>query len=344
VRAETVAARMARATQSAPAPALRRYEDTHQSTRTGYRADVIDWLLLVLPGMIWGASFLFIAEGLEAVGPAGVTFIRIAIGFLTLSLVPGARRPLRAGDGWQTAALGVVWLAFPLSMFPFAEQHVSSALTGMLNGAMPLFAATVASVISRQLPARPILLGLAVGFAGAIVMALPALTDGGDVRGQALGVLLILMALVSYGFAINLARALQLRSGALPVMWRALAVAVFLTAPFGVPEVLHAHWSVRPMAALVALGAFGTAIAYVLTATAAGRMGATRASATTFLIPVVALLLGIVIRHERVEPISIAGAAICLAGAWIIRIAGPTPPKTAQRANDVERAIYFRAT
>jgi drug/metabolite transporter (DMT)-like permease len=293
--------------------------------------------------MIWGASFLFIAEGLEAVGPAGVTFIRIAIGFLTLSLVPGARRPLRAGDGWQTAALGVVWLAFPLSMFPFAEQHVSSALTGMLNGAMPLFAATVASVISRQLPARPILLGLAVGFAGAIVMAMPALTDGGAVRGQALGVLLILMALVSYGFAINLARALQLRSGALPVMWRALAVAVFLTAPFGIPEVLHARWSVRPMAALAALGAFGTAIAYVLTATAAGRMGATRASATTFLIPVVALLLGIVIRHERVEPISIAGAAICLAGAWIIRLAGPTPPKTAQRANDVERAIYFRA-
>jgi drug/metabolite transporter (DMT)-like permease len=304
---------------------------------------VIDWVLLLLPGMIWGASFLFIAEGLEAVGPAGVTFIRIAVGFLTLSLVPGARRPLRAGDGWQTAALGVVWLAFPLSMFPFAEQHVSSALTGMLNGAMPLFAATVASVISRQLPARPILLGLAVGFAGAIVMAMPALTDGGDVRGQAQGVLLILMALVSYGFAINLARALQVRSGALPVMWRALAVAVLLTAPFGVPEVLHARWSVRPMVALLALGAFGTAIAYVLTATAAGRMGATRASATTFLIPVVALLLGIVIRHERVEPISIAGAAICLAGAWIIRIAVPTPPKTARGSNDVERAIYFRA-
>jgi drug/metabolite transporter (DMT)-like permease len=320
-----------------PAAPLR-YEDLNPSTRTGYRAQVIDWVLLVLPGMIWGASFLFIAEGLEAVGPAGVTFIRIGIGFLTLTLVPGARRPLRAGDGWQTAALGVVWLAFPLSMFPFAELHVSSALTGMLNGAMPLFAATVASVISRQLPARPILLGLAVGFAGAIVMAMPALTNSGEVRGQALGVLLILMALVSYGFAINLARALQLRSGALPVMWRALGVAVLLTAPFGIPEVLHARWSVRPVAALVALGAFGTGIAYVLTATAAGRMGATRASATTFLIPVVALLLGIVVRHERVEPISIAGAAICLTGAWIIRIAGTAPPKTARGAN-VDRAV-----
>ena len=67
--------------------------------------------------------------------PNGVTFVRAAVGFACLSLVPAARRPLAPGDGWATALLGVLWLAFPLSMFPFAEQHVSSALTGMLNGA-----------------------------------------------------------------------------------------------------------------------------------------------------------------------------------------------------------------
>ena len=56
-----------------------------------------DWALLVVPGVIWGASFLFIAEGLEAVAPNGVTFTRIAIGFLTLSLFPAARRPVAPG-------------------------------------------------------------------------------------------------------------------------------------------------------------------------------------------------------------------------------------------------------
>jgi len=63
----------------------------------------------------------------------------------------------------------------------------------------------------------------------------------------------------------------------------------------------------------------GTAIAQVLTATAAGRMGATKASIAAFFIPVVALILGVVIRHERVTTMSLVGAAICLVGAAIVR-------------------------
>ena len=54
----------------------------------------MEWLLVVVPGVIWGASFLFIAEGLQAMAPMGVTFVRIAIGFVTLSLVPSARGPI----------------------------------------------------------------------------------------------------------------------------------------------------------------------------------------------------------------------------------------------------------
>lgn len=279
------------------------------------KSSVVDWALLVVPGVIWGASFLFIAEGLEAVAPNGVTFSRIAIGFLTLSLFPSARRPVARADWAGTAALGVLWLAFPLSMFPFAEQHVSSALTGMLNGATPLFVAAVASLLVRQLPDRGVITGLAVGLGGAVVMALPAM--GGS--NSAFGVGLIVLALVSYGVALNVARPLQQRNGAVPVMWRALGVALVLTAPLGLPDVLRGDWSLRPALAMLCLGAGGTAIANVLTATAAGRLGATKASATAFLIPVVALVLGVVIRHERVTALSLAGAAICLFGAAIIR-------------------------
>ena len=282
------------------------------------KGSIVDWALLVVPGVIWGASFLFIAEGLEAVAPNGVTFTRIAIGFLTLSLFPSARRPVARSDWAGTAAVGVLWLAFPLSMFPFAEQHVSSALTGMLNGATPLFVAAVASVLAHQLPARGIMVGLMVGFGGAVVMALPAM--GG--RSSAFGVGLIMAALLSYGIALNIARPLQMRNGAIPVVWRALAVALALTAPLGLPEVLKGDWTLRPALAMVCLGAGGTAIATILTATAAGRMGATKASATAFLIPVVALILGVVVRHEHVNAVSLIGAAICLSGAAIIRDPG----------------------
>jgi drug/metabolite transporter (DMT)-like permease len=279
------------------------------------RGPLVDWLLLVVPGVIWGASFLFIAEGLEAVGPNGVTFSRIAIGFLMLSLFPSARTPVARADWAGTAALGVLWLAFPLSMFPFAEQHVSSALTGMLNGATPLFVAAVASLLARRLPARGITIGLVVGFSGAVIMALPALSGSNS----AFGVGLILAALLSYGVALNVARPLQMRNGAVPVMWRALGVALLLTAPLGLPEVLNGQWTLRPALAMLCLGAGGTAVANVLTATAAGRMGATTASATAFLIPVVALVLGVLVRDEHVTRLSLMGAAICLLGAAIIR-------------------------
>ncbi|MFL5515425.1 MAG: DMT family transporter [Gemmatimonadales bacterium] len=276
----------------------------------------MDWILLIVPGTIWGASFLFIAEGLEAMAPNGVTFARILVGFLTLSMFPGSRRPIDRADWAGTALVGVLWMAFPLSMFPYAERHVSSALTGMLNGAVQLFIAIVAAGMARRWPARDIALGLAVGLLGAVLMGLPALSQG---RSTAIGVLLILVALVSYGFALNIARPIQQRQGALPVIWRAQAVALVLTAPLGLPDLLRAHWSPGPLLSLVALGALGTGMAYVLTVIAAGRVGATKASATAFLIPPVSLLLGVLVRGEHVARVSVLGGVVCLAGAWLMR-------------------------
>jgi len=282
----------------------------------GVRSDLSDWILLLAPGTIWGASFLFIAEGLQSVGPFGVAFLRIAIGFLTLSCFPAARRPIARGDWPATIGLGVLWMAFPLCMFPLAELRISTALTGMLNGATAIFTAAVAGVIARRLPHRNIAFGLAAGFAGAVLMGVSgARGAAGDWR----GVLMILAALASYGIAFNLAPPLQQRNGALPVLWRALFVGIVLTAPLGLRDVAGAQWKLTSVLALLALGALGTGISFIAFATAAGRMGATRASATTFITPVVALLLGVVFRNESVTLPSMLGAAICLGGAWLIR-------------------------
>ena len=130
---------------------------------------------------------------------------------------------------------------------------------------------------------------------------------------------MILAALVSYAVAYSLARPLQQRNGALPIIWRALGVALVLTAPFGAPALVDAHWTARSLGSLLMLGAFGTGVAYVMLATAAGRLDATRASANNYIIPVVSLLLGVTIRHEQVAGLSILGAGVCLTGAWLIR-------------------------
>ena len=277
---------------------------------------MIDWLLIVLPGVIWGASFLFIAEGLNAVAPDGVTFIRIVIGFGVLSCVPRARKPIAPGDWKGVAALGLLWFAFPMSMFPHAEQWISSALTGMLNGTVPLFATAVAALLHRKLPSPMVAIGIAAGLFGGVLMAWPGMGSGGN---SATGVVIVIVACISYGFAVNLARPLQQRNGALPVIWRALGVALVLTAPLGLPPALHGQWTTRAVLSLLALGALGKCVANILTTIAAGRFGATTASIAGFFIPVVALLLGVAVRGEHVAVISLIGGAISLGAAWVVR-------------------------
>ena len=291
------------------------------------RSGAADWLILSLPGLIWGASYLFIADALGAIGPGGVTFVRLAVGFLTLCFFPSARKPVQRSDWPKIVALGVFWMAFPLSMFPFAERYVSSALTGMLNGANPLFAAAVAALVAWRFPSRRVVVGIIVGMAGTVVIALPTLGEG---HSTIAGVGMILAALVSYGVALNLASPLQQRNGALPVILRTQLVALVLVAPFGLRDVFHIQWVPGPLAALLALGVLSTGVAFAIMSVSAGRFGATRASSTAFLIPAEALLLGVIFRGEHVALLSVIGGVICVVGALIMR-SGPRSGKSSAK-------------
>jgi drug/metabolite transporter (DMT)-like permease len=285
----------------------------------GQSSGASDWLFVAFPGLIWGASFLFIAEGLKAVGPKGVAFIRLFVGVATLALFPAARQAVERSAWPRIALVGVLWF----------EQRVSSALTGMLNAAVPLFTALVATAIARRVPERRVTLGLAVGLVGAGLMAWPTMRES---HSSVVGVLLILAAVISYGFALNLARPLQQQYGALPVVVRAQAVATILTAPLGVPDVVAARWTPAPFFSLLTLGVLGTGLAFVSMAIAAGRLGATRASAAAFLIPPVALVLGVLAQGEHVAPLSIAGSAVCVGGALLMRSRQVPPARDAKAA------------
>jgi drug/metabolite transporter (DMT)-like permease len=210
-----------------------------------------------------------------------------------------------------------VWLAAPLTVFPFAEQHVSSSVTGMLNGATPLFVAMVASVVARRLPPRGQMLGIAIGFFGVILIALPTISEGSS---SSFGVALIVIALVLYGFALNIASPLQQKYGALPVLWRAEIVAVIVLLPLGMFSLINNDrpflWG--PFAAMIALGVLGTALAHYAMVMLAGRIGSTRAAASLYLMPAVSLALGVFFNNEDVAPLAIVGSATAIGGAWVL--------------------------
>jgi drug/metabolite transporter (DMT)-like permease len=280
-----------------------------------------DWGALAMPGLIWGSSFYLIAEGLDSFEPFVVTWMRIMFGLLVVASVPSTRQRVPRTSWPSLLLLGVVWLAVPLSLFPLAEQRVSSSLTGMLNGATPLFAAFVAALIVRRLPPQRQIAGLVIGLVGIVLIAAPSWSDDSEGGSSAAGVLMVLAALACYGVAINLAGPLQRQLGALPVVGRALAVAFVLVAPLGIAGISGSDFTWGSALAVAALGAFGTGLAYVLMASNSGRYGGTRAASTTYLIPAVSVALGITLRGESVEWVALVGCAVALAGAYLVNTA-----------------------
>jgi drug/metabolite transporter (DMT)-like permease len=272
-----------------------------------------DWLMLAGVSLTWGASFLFIDVGLEHFAPVLVAFGRVAFGALTLSALPGVRRPVPRSEWPLIAAMAVTWMAIPFTCFAIAQQWIDSSLAGMINAATPLFVALVAAGAVRQLPSRVQATGLVVGFAGVVAISLPSIGEGSNV----LGIGLVLLAACLYGFAFNIAAPLQRRHGALPVIWRAQLVAVVLMLPFAVVGATQSTFGWDSLLAVFALGALGTALAFYWFTTLMGRVGSTRGSVAIYLVPIVAILLGAALLDETIHAAAVLGTALVLAGAYI---------------------------
>jgi drug/metabolite transporter (DMT)-like permease len=289
----------------------------------------VEWGLLVACASIWGSSFLWIEVGLESLRPTVITLCRIALGAVALALVRRARRTRISGADWpRVVLLAFVWMAVPLTLFPVAQQWIDSSLAGMLNGAVPLTTALVAVVLMRALPGRVQLAGLVVGFGGVVMIAWPELRTAGT---TALGVVLVIVAVFCYGVGANIAVPLQQRYGALPVLLRAAAVALVVTLPAGVAGIPGSELEVRPLVAMLPLGLLGTGWAYVAFALLLGRAGASRGAVAIYFTPVVAIVLGVAVRGETVAALSVVGAVLVIAGAWLTsrREGDPTPAHVA---------------
>jgi drug/metabolite transporter (DMT)-like permease len=194
----------------------------------------------------------------------------------------------------------------------------------------PLLSLVIAALLLRSLPGMAQTVGILLGFAGIVMMTLPSLR-GADAA--PLGVALVLIAVVGYGISGNLIVPLQQRYGGPAVTLWALTVSSVLLAPLGLATIPDSDFKPAAVIAVVILGVVGTGIARSLAATLAGRAGAPRMSTTTYLIPVVAIALGVLFRDETVEPIAIAGVVVVLLGAFIatraVRRSGSVAPDQA---------------
>jgi drug/metabolite transporter (DMT)-like permease len=276
-----------------------------------------DWVQLIFAGAVWGASFVFIAAGLDHFSPGVVTVGRLALGCLALGLLRSARTVRIDRADWPRVVLvGVTWLAFPMTLFPIAQQHISSGLAGMLNGSVPVFAAIITSFGLRRLPGRSQLIGLGVGALGIVLLGLPAMSDGGS---SALGVVLVVLACLSYGVAVTINVPLAQKYGSIPTFWRAQMVGLVLTLPYGAWGLTHgSEWNAKSAGAVVVLGVFGTALAFVAMVGLSARVGATRASSLTYFEAIIALALGALVRGEQVVALELTGCGVLLLGAWFI--------------------------
>lgn len=273
-----------------------------------------DWLLFASVAIIWGASFLFIDIALDAFHPGLITWLRVGLGALALSLLRSARVRFDKPDNMRVLALSLVWVFVPFTLFPLAQQYINSAVTGMLNGAVPMFTAVIGGLFFARPTRGPQRVGLAIGFVG---IAAISISSGGAGASAFIGVAMVLVATLCYGLATNLAGPIQKKYGSVPVMARMLVLATVWTTPFGLVGLSDSAFVWSAAVANVVLGIVGTGIAFVLMATLVGRVGGPRASFITYLIPVVSLALGVAFRGDHVSAAALVGAVLVIAGAFL---------------------------
>lgn len=286
--------------------------------------------------LIWGASFLFMKVGLRWFEPLQIGTFRIVLGAVTVVVLlhaTGGRLP-RDRRVWAHLFVVAIFLAsLPFVLFPLGEERVSSALAGIGNATTPIATvlATMALVPAERLPGRKIAAVL-VGFVGVVVIAQPWEQSG---QPDLLGFGMTLIAGASYGLGWTWVRkylahtdlgGLSLPAGLLTM---ASAQMLVVLTVWWLPrrDVLAGPWSGRvdatgglavPVAAILALGVAGTGVAYLFQFDVFRAVGQQIGSLVTYLLPIVSVVLGYVVLHERLGPWQFLGAAIVLGAAIAI--------------------------
>jgi drug/metabolite transporter (DMT)-like permease len=292
------------------------------------------WLLFGAVSVVWGVPYFFIKVAVDdGVPPAFVAWSRVALGAAVLLPLAWRRGALRGLAGrWRAiAAYTACEVAVPFLLIALGEQHVSSSLAAILIASMPLMVALLSARLSpADRPTGRRLVGLFIGFGGVVALL------GVDVAGrpgELLGAVLVLVATLGYATAPMIVnrRLADLdplgpiaASLAMAMLW--LAPAVVLSPPDGLP-------SPGALGSLAVLGVVCTALGLVLFFRLVVEAGPSRAAVITYVNPLVAVVLGVLVLDERLGAMSVIGLLAILGGSWLAT--GGRTPGAAARARAV---------
>jgi drug/metabolite transporter (DMT)-like permease len=279
---------------------------------------------------MWGSSYLFIKIGVETLPPLSLVFLRVVVGAAILAVIVVATRtpfPRDARTIGHLAVLGAVNIAIPFWLIGWAEQHIDSGLAGVLQSTAPFFTLVIAATfVHDEHITRGRLAGIGLGFLGILVLSADNLADLGSPGGpeRLAGELAVVGASLSYAIGNTYARRALRRTRPLvlslgQVGWSVIlvgALALLVDGGVTLPAVPEAAFAVAW------LGAVGTGFAYIVFFRLLTGWGPTRASLVAYLLPVVAVILGVVVLGETVDALFLAGAALIVAGVWVVNRRG----------------------
>jgi len=217
----------------------------------------------------------------------------------------------------QLALLGILSYALPFALFPLSQSYIASGVAAIVNAMTPIMTVVISHFWPGGERAGPMkFAGVGAGFLGVAMLSIPALSAGGTTQLWAIG--LCLLATLTYAIALNVTRrfkAIEPTSIATIALTGATLVAVPVALVFeGVPIVTRAEtWG-----AWLAIGLVATFLAFQIMYRILPRIGATNFSATTFIAPIFAILLGVLLLSEEIHLEHVAGMALIFLGLLLI--------------------------
>jgi drug/metabolite transporter (DMT)-like permease len=263
-----------------------------------------EWLMLFLLSLLWGGSFFFVGIAVMELPPLTIVSLRLVLAAFTLWLVMvlmGQRLP-RSLTVWRTfLVMGLFNSAIPFSLITWGQTHIASGLASVLNATTPLFTVMMAGVFlaDERISSRKIM-SIVIGFIGVVILIGPSSLDGLGVN--VLAQLAVLGAAASYGLSgVYGRRFKRMNLSPLVTATGQLIMSSLVLLPISLlierPDQLILP-SASVWVAVIALAVFSTALAYILYFRLLSSSGITNLSMVTFLIPISAILLGVILLDE----------------------------------------------